>query len=133
MSSKLLAILDYITQVQERGEKCVVFTQFIKMMNLIEKFIKDEGIGYRRIDGSVSQKERTQYLEDFKSDPSVTMIMISLKAGSTGLNLTVATNVYLVDPWWNPAVEDQAIERVHRIGQKKEVNVVRFVCEKTIE
>jgi len=78
-------------------------------------------------------RERSKYIFEFKNDPEITVFLISLKAGAIGLNLTVATHCFLVDPWWNPAVEDQAIERVHRIGQKNKVTVVRFICEKTIE
>jgi len=132
-SSKLEEIIKHIKAVRDKGEKCVVFSQFIKMLNLVERFIKEEGINYRRIDGSSTMKNRSAYLDQFKDDPDVTVMMISLKAGATGLNLTVAQHVFLIDPWWNPAIEDQAIERVHRIGQVNKVNVVRFICQKTIE
>jgi len=72
-------------------------------------------------------------LEEFKSNPNIHVFLISLKAGGVGLNLVVANHAFLVDPWWNPAVEEQAVERIHRIGQKKPVEVVRFICKETIE
>ena len=78
-------------------------------------------------------RERSKAIYEFRNDPEICVFLVSLKAGAIGLNLTVAKHVFLVDPWWNPAVEDQAIERVHRIGQKEKVTVVRFICEKTIE
>ena len=132
-SSKLGAIIDAVREVAQKGEKCVIFSQFNGMLNLIERFLDVENFAYRRIDGSKTLKQRIQYIEDFKNDKKVTVFLISLKAGGIGLNLTVANHVFVVDPWWNPAVEDQAIERVHRIGQQKDVHVIRFICSKTIE
>lgn len=132
-SSKLEAVLEAVHKVGSKGEKVVIFSQFVTMLNLMEKFMKDEGVVFRRIDGSCTLKQRERSIQEFNTDKRVTVFLISLKAGAIGLNLTVATNVFLVDPWWNPAVEDQAIERVHRIGQEKNVNVIRFICEKTIE
>jgi SNF2 family DNA or RNA helicase len=81
----------------------------------------------------LAQKKRAEVLEEFKKNPKIQVFLISLKAGGVGLNLTVANHAFLVDPWWNPAVEEQAVERVHRIGQKKDVEVVRFICRETIE
>lgn len=132
-SSKLAALLEQIHIVQNKGEKCVVFTQFIKMLDIIERFLKEEGVDYRRIDGSVQMKDRAVYIDSFKNQKGLTAILISLKAGSVGLNLTAANHVFIVDPWWNPAVEDQAIERVYRIGQQRKTEVIRFVCARTIE
>jgi len=85
------------------------------------------------LDGSLAQKKRAEILEEFKTDPTIHVFLISLKAGGVGLNLVVANHAFLVDPWWNPAVEEQAVERVHRIGQKKPVQVVRFICKETVE
>jgi len=132
-SSKLEAVINAAKEVAQRGEKVVIFSQFIAMLGLIERFLKEENIGYRRIDGSTTMKNRADNIEAFNTERDVSVFLISLKAGAIGLNLTAAQNVYLVDPWWNPAVEDQAIERVHRIGQRNQVQVKRFVCEKTIE
>ena len=72
-------------------------------------------------------------MNDFTKDPEVVCLIVSLQAGSVGLNLVVANNIFMMDPWWNPAVEDQAIERVHRIGQTRNVQVVRFICQETVE
>ena len=87
----------------------------------------------KRLDGKLNHKKRAEVLEVFKKDASKQVFLISLKAGGVGLNLTVANHIFLLDPWWNPAVEDQAIDRVHRIGQKKPVFVYRFICKETIE
>lgn len=81
----------------------------------------------------MSQKKRQETLHQFKTDASFGVFLISLKAGGVGLNLTAANHVFLIDPWWNPAVEDQAVERVHRIGQKKNVEIIRFICRQTVE
>jgi len=132
-SSKLAALLKAVEKVAEKGEKCIIFSQFIGMLNLVEKFLNKENFGFRRIDGAQTLKQRTQSIEEFKNDPDIVAFLISLRAGGVGLNLTAARHVFIVDPWWNPAVEDQAIERAYRIGQKYDVNVVRFVCSKTIE
>ena len=132
-SSKLEAVLQAIEEVALKNEKCVVFSQFIGMLNLIGRFLEEKKLQFRRIDGSITLKQRMQYIEDFKKNKEVTAFLISLRAGGVGLNLTAANHVFIVDPWWNPAAEDQAIERVHRIGQQKNVSVKRFICAKTIE
>jgi len=85
------------------------------------------------LDGSLAQKKRAEVLEEFKTNNTIHVFLISLKAGGVGLNLVVANHAFLIDPWWNPAVEEQAIERVHRIGQKKKVQVIRFICKETVE
>jgi len=81
----------------------------------------------------MSQPSRAVAIADFKADKTITVFLVSMHVGAVGLNLTEANHVFLVDPWWNPAVEDQAIGRVHRYGQTKSVRVLRFVCKKTIE
>jgi DNA repair protein RAD5 len=124
----------------EPDAKAVVFSQFLGMIDLIEEYMKKENISYvvnnsfiQRMDGSLSQKERSTVIDKFKNDPRCRIFIISLKSGGVGLNLVVANRVFLVDPWWNPAVEEQAIERVHRIGQKRKVEVVRLIVENSIE
>ena len=87
----------------------------------------------QRLDGSMSQKKRAETLQRFKKEEKLPVFLVSLKAGGVGLNLTMANHVFLIDPWWNPAVEDQAVERVHRIGQKKNVEIIRFICRHTVE
>jgi SNF2 family DNA or RNA helicase len=85
------------------------------------------------MEGSTAHKERTRIVHAFQTDPTVQIFIVSLKTAGVGLNLVAANKVFLMDPWWNPGVEDQAIERVHRIGQKRDVEVVRFVMDKSIE
>jgi SNF2 family DNA or RNA helicase len=85
------------------------------------------------MEGSTAHKERTRIVEAFQKDPSIQIFIVSLKTAGVGLNLVAANKVFLMDPWWNPGVEEQAIERVHRIGQKRDVEVVRFIMDKSIE
>lgn len=84
------------------------------------------------MEGSNSHKERTKIVNSFQKDPTVQIFLVSLKTAGVGLNLVAANKVFLLDPWWNPAVEEQAIERVHRIGQKRTVEIFRFIMDKTI-
>lgn len=132
-SSKMEILMKNIANVIKSKEKIVIFSQFIGMLDLIEYDFKRNNFKYVRLDGRLSQKKRAEVLSSFKEDPTILIILISLKAGGVGLNLVEANHVYLIDPWWNPAVEEQAVERVHRIGQKKKVEVVRFICKDTIE
>ncbi len=111
--------------------KILIFSQFVSMLDLIKKELQDEGIQYSYLTGST--KNRNQVVTEFQNDPQKRVFLISLKAGGTGLNLTQADYVYLVDPWWNPAVENQAVDRIYRIGQKKNVVAVRLICTGTIE
>ena len=131
--SKLIALQESIKEVILREEKCIIFSQFLGMLDLIQKCIRDMNIKFTRVDGRMATEDRAKYINKFAQNKNISVILISLKTGSIGLNLTAANNVFLVDPWWNPTIEDQAIDRVHRIGQVKKVNVKRFVCEKTIE
>ena len=101
------------------------------MLKLIERAVKEDGIKYEYLDGST--KDRQERVERFQNDPTVSVFLISLKAGGTGLNLTAADTVIHFDPWWNPAVEAQATDRAHRIGQTKVVSVYRLVAAGTIE
>jgi len=132
-SSKLQALMQKIQELLITGEKAVVFSQFLGFLDLIEYDFKRNNIQYLRLDGSLNQKKRCEVLKAFKEEKKIQIILISLKAGGVGLNLTEANHVFLMDPWWNPAVEEQAIERVHRIGQKKKVEVMRFICRGSIE
>lgn len=122
-----------MAQIEEKSpeHKILVFSQFVSMLDLIKKGLDQRNIGYAYLTGKT--RNRGQVVEAFQSDLQTRVFLISLKAGGTGLNLTAADYVYLVDPWWNPAVENQAIDRVHRIGQEKHVMAVRLVCSDTIE
>lgn len=130
-SGKLVALRELIGECDEGGHKVLVFSQFVSMLQLIRDALDKDGIKYEYLDGAT--KDRAERVDRFQDDPTVTVFLISLKAGGTGLNLTAADTVIHFDPWWNPAVEDQATDRAHRIGQTKVVNVYRLVAQGTIE
>jgi SNF2 family DNA or RNA helicase len=111
--------------------KILVFSQFVSMLDLIGRKLKERNINYTILTGKT--KDRAGSVATFREQEEVRVFLISLKAGGTGLNLTEADYVYLVDPWWNPAVENQAIDRSYRIGQHKHVIAVRLICPDTIE
>jgi SNF2 family DNA or RNA helicase len=122
-------------ELQENAgnHKFLVFSQFTEMLHLIKKEFDETGISYCYLDGSTSLAKRKTEVERFQEDETVKAFLISLKAGGVGLNLTVADYVYLVDPWWNPAAEQQAIDRAHRIGQKRKVFAYKMICKDTVE
>lgn len=112
----------------------LIFSQWTSLLDLLEIPIDNAGFGYRRYDGSMSPDMRGEAVDDFK-DPqqNVRIMLVSLKAGNAGLNLNVASQVIILDPFWNPYIEEQAIDRAHRIGQKNEVTVHRVLIESTVE
>lgn len=128
----MLALIEHLRKLAP-GDKAVVFSQFLGMLDLIEHQLKLEKMTYLRMEGSTTHKERTRIVDTFQKDPTVQIFVVSLKTAGVGLNLVAANKVFLVDPWWNPGVEEQAIERVHRIGQKRSVEVIRFVIDRSIE
>ncbi|KAJ3367884.1 DNA helicase rad5 [Allomyces arbusculus] len=133
-STKLVALLAYLrAEVVPHAAKCVVFSQFVGMLDLVEDLLRSEGIGCARLDGSQAQARREVELRAFREDATKTCLVASLKACNVGLNLTVANHVVILDPWWNHAVEQQAIDRVHRIGQTRPVRVTRFILRDTVE
>ncbi len=113
--------------------KALVFSQFLGMLALIKEKLKAEGVEYEYFDGSTTVQERQRAIDNFQNNSNCRVFLISLKAGGVGLNLTAADYVYIVDPWWNPAVEQQAIDRTHRIGQTKNIFAYRMICKDTIE
>lgn len=115
------------------NHKALVFSQFLGMLALIKAKLDELGVKYEYFDGSTSAPDREKAIQSFQNDDSVRVFLISLKAGGVGLNLTAADYVYIVDPWWNPAVEQQAIDRTHRIGQTKNIFAYRMICKDTIE
>jgi SNF2 family DNA or RNA helicase len=115
------------------NHKALVFSQFLGMLALIRGRLDELGVKYEYFDGSTSAPEREKAIQSFQNDDTVRVFLISLKAGGVGLNLTAADYVYIVDPWWNPAVEQQAIDRTHRIGQTKNIFAYRMICKDTIE
>jgi len=129
-SSKIEVLLEQIESKAPR-HKILVFSQFVTMLDLIKKQLEKRGIRYAYLTGQT--KNRAEAVQSFQENDDIPVFLISLKAGGTGLNLTQADYVYLVDPWWNPAVENQAIDRAYRIGQHKNVMAVRLICPDTIE
>ncbi|MEI8278153.1 MAG: SNF2-related protein [Bacteroidota bacterium] len=115
------------------NHKALVFSQFLGMLALIKQKLEEHGIPYAYFDGGSSSMERERNIQQFQNNDSCRVFLISLKAGGIGLNLTAADYVYIVDPWWNPAVEQQAIDRTHRIGQTKNIFAYRLICKDTIE
>jgi superfamily II DNA or RNA helicase len=130
-SSKVTALLDALATAAADGHKALVFSQWTSLLDLIEPELNDAGIAFARLDGSTS--DRAGVVTRFESADGPPVMLISLKAGGTGLNLTSADHVFLVDPWWNPAVEAQAADRAHRIGQTRPVFVYRLVAQGTVE
>ncbi|XP_027346533.1 helicase-like transcription factor CHR28 isoform X2 [Abrus precatorius] len=115
------------------GEKAIVFSQWTRMLDLLEVCLKNSSIQYRRLDGTMSVVARDKAVKDFNTLPEVSVMIMSLKAASLGLNLVVACHVLMLDLWWNPTTEDQAIDRAHRIGQTRPVTVLRLTVRDTVE
>ncbi len=115
------------------NHKALIFSQFLGMLALIKEKMKELGVDYEYFDGSTSAPDREKAINRFQNDENCRVFLISLKAGGVGLNLTAADYVYIVDPWWNPAVEQQAIDRTHRIGQTKNIFAYRMICTDTVE
>ena len=131
-SSKLELFGETLDELLENKHKALVFSQFVKHLSIVEKYLQSKGIAYHYLDGSTPPHIRQERIDDFQRG-NREVFLISLKAGGTGLNLTAADYVIHLDPWWNPAVEDQATDRVHRIGQQRPVTVYRLVTENTVE
>ena len=130
-SAKLDMLLPQIAEVVEEGHKALVFSQFTSFLTIVRDRLDQEKLPYEYLDGRT--RNRAERVERFQNDPKVPIFLISLKAGGLGLNLTAADYVYLLDPWWNPAVEAQAIDRSHRIGQTQNVFAYRLICGDTVE
>ena len=130
-SSKVEALLEALQTAAEDGHKALVFSQWTSLLDLIEPALERVGVGFTRLDGST--RDRAAVVDAFQGEGGPPVMLISLKAGGTGLNLTAADHVFLCDPWWNPAVEDQAADRAHRIGQERPVMIYRLVAAGTVE
>lgn len=130
-SSKLALLLETLEEVLEEGHKALVFSQWTSLLDLVEPILSEHSIAFNRLDGST--RDRQAVVDAFQDPAGPPVMLLSLKAGGTGLNLTAADNVFLLDPWWNPAVEDQAADRAHRIGQDKPVIVHRLIASDTVE
>jgi len=134
-STKMEALMEELHAMSEAdpAAKAIVFSQFVSFLDLLEYRIQRAGIKVVKLNGGMSVAAREGVLNSFKDDFGTKVILISLKAGGVALNLTVASHIYLMDPWWNPAAEYQAIDRAHRLGQHKPIRAVRFVVRNTVE
>ncbi|QOV87602.1 DEAD/DEAH box helicase [Humisphaera borealis] len=130
-SAKLETLMERIAEVVDEGHKVLIFSQFTSMLAIVKERLDDQKFVYEYLDGRT--KDRQAHVDRFQSDPDCKLFLISLKAGGVGLNLTAADYVFLLDPWWNPAVEAQAIDRAHRIGQDKRVFAYRLIAKDTVE
>lgn len=130
-SGKFDAFKDMITDIMEEGHKVLVFSQFVHMLQIIRGWLQVQNIPFSYLDGA--SKDRLEQVDRFNNSPDIPIFLISLKAGGTGLNLTSSDYVIHYDPWWNPAVESQATDRTHRIGQTRQVFSYKLICQNTVE
>lgn len=131
MSTKLETLIPQLVDVIEEGHKALVFSQFVSFLTILRRHLDAQGIAYQYLDGQTT--DRQSPVEAFQNDPGCKLFLISLKAGGLGLNLTAADYVFLLDPWWNPVIEAQAIDRSHRIGQQRQVFAYRIIARDTVE
>ncbi len=131
VSAKLNLLKELLAEALSGGHRVLIFSQFIGMLGIIAQYLKKEDIVFEYMDGSTT--ERRECVDRFNSDTKVKVFLLSLKVGGVGLNLTGADTVIIFEPWWNPAVEDQAIDRAHRIGQRNTVTAYKLICKGTIE
>ncbi|MEZ4233230.1 MAG: DEAD/DEAH box helicase [Polyangiaceae bacterium] len=130
-SSKIALLVDHLERAAAESHKSLVFSQWTSLLDLAEPVLRAAGLDFVRLDGSTANRDAV--VQAFQAESGPPVMLISLKAGGTGLNLTAADHVFLLDPWWNPAVEDQAADRAHRIGQERPVIVHRMVAEDSVE
>jgi superfamily II DNA or RNA helicase len=130
-SSKVDRLTDALSELVSEGHRALVFSQWTSLLDKVEPHLEEAGIRYGRLDGST--RDRAAVVSEFQSESGPPVLLLSLKAGGVGLNLTAADHVFLLDPWWNPAAEDQAADRAHRIGQDKPVMIYRLVAKDTVE
>lgn len=129
--AKLDVLIPHLQELIAEGHKALVFSQFTSMLSIVREHLDRNGVNYEYLDGKT--RDRKAHVDNFQEDESCSVFLISLKAGGLGLNLTAADYVFLLDPWWNPAVEAQAIDRAHRVGQTKTVFAYRLICRDTVE
>ncbi len=132
-SPKLDFLVEQLDELRDEGHSALVFSQFTSYLDIVEAGLKRHGLPCLRLDGSTPVPHRKDLVQSFQNSETPTVFLISLKAGGKGLNLTRATYVYHLDPWWNPAVENQASDRAHRIGQTRQVTITRLIMRHTIE
>ncbi|RDA95308.1 hypothetical protein CP533_3518 [Ophiocordyceps camponoti-saundersi (nom. inval.)] len=133
-SAKVTECMELLKKIQEKGEKVIIFSQWTLLLDLLQVAMRREGFSNpERYDGSMSGDQRADAARSFTTDSRVRVMLVSLRAGNAGLNLTAASSVIIMDPFWNPYIEMQAIDRAHRIGQQREVSVYRILSEDTVE
>lgn len=130
-SGKFEDITHMLASALTEDHKVLIFSQYVKHLELVKQYLKSQKIDFAYLDGSST--DRKEQVERFNKDPKLKLFLISIKAGGLGLNLTEADYVFILDPWWNPAVEAQAVDRAHRIGQKKKVFTYKFITRNTVE
>jgi hypothetical protein len=130
-SAKLDVLMAQLAEIREEGHKALVFSQFTSLLAIVRRRLDQENVRYEYLDGATTNRQA--HVETFQNDPGCGLFLISLKAGGLGLNLTAAEYVFLLDPWWNPAVEAQAVDRAHRIGQTRPVFAYRLIARDTVE
>ena len=132
LSAKLETFMEIADELIDNNHRALVFSQFVQHLSIVREALDKRGIEYLYLDGSITLKQREQRVKEFQGGKG-SLFLISLKAGGQGLNLTAADYVIQLDPWWNPAIEEQAADRAYRIGQTRPVTVYRLVAEQTIE
>ncbi|NQZ59488.1 MAG: DEAD/DEAH box helicase [Lentisphaeraceae bacterium] len=132
-SSKIHNLMPLVKETLEEGHKCLIFSQYTSFLKKVRDEFDKEEIMYEYLDGQTPSKKRAEKVKKFQTNDKCKIFLISLKAGGTGLNLTAAQTVFILDPWWNPAAESQAIDRAHRMGQKNKVMAYRLVTHGTVE
>jgi SNF2 family DNA or RNA helicase len=132
-SGKFNQALDHLDSILKSGCKVLIFSSFTSHLDLFAKELQKQKVLYCHLTGKTAQKKRKDEVDRFQNDPKYPVFLISMKAGGVGLNLTRADYVFILDPWWNPFVERQAIARAHRIGREQPISVIRFISKDSIE
>ncbi|MED6180629.1 DNA repair protein rad5a [Stylosanthes scabra] len=132
-SCKVTLLLHELESLRSSGSKSIVFSQWTAFLDLLQIPFTRNNISFVRLDGTLNQQQREKVIKQFSEDDETLVLLMSLKAGGVGINLTAASNAFVMDPWWNPAVEEQAVMRIHRIGQTKKVAIKRFIVKGTVE
>lgn len=132
-SSKISFLLQELEVLRTSGAKSIIFSQWTAFLDLLQIPLSRHNFSFARLDGTLNLQQREKVIKEFSEDKSILVLLMSLKAGGVGINLTAASNAFVMDPWWNPAVEEQAIMRIHRIGQTKSVSIKRFIVKGTVE
>jgi SNF2 family DNA or RNA helicase len=132
-SGKFIELITRAQTAIESGHKILIYSQFVEQLKIIRKAFDEMGLNYCYFDGSFSAKERQKQVKKFQEEAEIPLFLVSLKAGGVGITLTAADYVFIIDPWWNPSVERQAVDRTHRIGQTKNIFSYKFITKNTVE